>query len=156
MATNDKKTPQVSEEKPLAQKSDAELKRETKARLRHLDPVTATQIVNEVVGKQAVGGFVDFLREHAIVGLAVGFVLGAQVQTVVKQLITSLIDPLFKLLLPGDKVLSDRSFTLYFNGKSAPFGWGAIAYTLLDFLFVAVAIYVIIKFFKLDKLDKQV
>lgn len=141
--------------KPLAEKSDAELKREAKARLRHLDPMTATQLVNEVVGKQAVGGFVDFLREHAIVGLAVGFVLATQVQTVVKQLIDSLINPLFQLLLPGDEVLSKRNFTLYFNGKHPSFGWGAIVYALLDFLFIAVAIYIIIKIFKLDKLDKK-
>lgn len=143
---------------PLSQKSDAELKREAKARLRHLDPATATEIVNDVVGKQVAGsvlGFVNFLREHAIVGLAVGFVIGTQVQTVVKQFITSFIDPLFKLLLPGDQALSARTFRLYFDGRHADFGWGAAVYVLLDFLFVAVTIYVVIKIFKLDRLDKK-
>lgn len=103
---------------------------------------------------QPVGGFTDFLREKAIVGLAVGFVLGTQVQTVVKQLISSFIDPLFQLLLPGEKTLSSRTFTLHFNGRHADFGWGAIVYALLDFLFIAAAIYAIIKIFQLDKLDK--
>jgi len=103
---------------------------------------------------QPVGGFADFLREKAIVGLAVGFVLGTQVQTVVKQLISSFIDPLFQLLLPGEKTLSSRTFTLHFDGRHADFGWGAIIYALLDFLFVAAAIYMIIRIFKLDKLDK--
>lgn len=105
--------------------------------------------------RRPVNGFVDFLREHAIVGLAVGFVLGTQVQTVVKQLISSFIDPLFKLILPGDKTLSARTFTLHFDGRHANFGWGAVVYALIDFIFVAVAIYAIIKMFKLDKLDKK-
>lgn len=104
---------------------------------------------------KSVGGFVDFLREHAVVGLAVGFVLATQVQAVVKQLITSFIDPLFQLIFPGNKALSDRTFTLHFDGRHANFGWGAVAYAVIDFLFIAVAVYIIIKFFKLDKLDKK-
>jgi large-conductance mechanosensitive channel len=100
-------------------------------------------------------GFIGFLREHAVVSLAIGFVLGTQVQTVVKQLISSFIDPLFQLLLPGNKALSARTFTLHFNGRHANFGWGALAYDTLDFLFVALAVYMIIKLFRLDKLDKK-
>jgi hypothetical protein len=37
-----------------------------------------------VTQPHVVGGFIDFVREHAVVGLAVGFVIGTQVQTVVK------------------------------------------------------------------------
>ncbi|PIZ62996.1 hypothetical protein COY17_01460, partial [Candidatus Saccharibacteria bacterium CG_4_10_14_0_2_um_filter_52_9] len=40
--------------------------------------------VSVVVGNttdEFVGGFVDFLREHAVVGLAIGFVIGVQAQT---------------------------------------------------------------------------
>ena len=98
-----------------------------------------------------VGGFVTFLREHAIVGLAVGFVIGAQVQAVVKQLIASFIDPFSKLLFGGQ--LSKQTFTLNWRHGAADFGWGAFAYVLVDFLFVLAIIYVVIKFLKLDKLD---
>jgi len=100
-------------------------------------------------------GFVEFLRERAVVGLAVGFVLGTQIQVVVKQLISSFIDPLFQLLFPGNQTLSDRTFTLHFNSRHANFGWGALAYAIIDFLFVAFSIYFVIKFFRLDKLDKK-
>jgi large-conductance mechanosensitive channel len=103
----------------------------------------------------SVNGFVEFLREHAIVGLAVGFVLATQVQTVVKQLITSFIDPLFQLVVPGNKSLSERTFTLHFDGRHANFGWGAVAYAVIDFLFIAATVYAIIKIFKLDQLDKK-
>ena len=107
------------------------------------------------VAGEPFGGFVQFLRERAVVGLAVGFVLGTQVQTVVKQLISSFIDPLFQLLLPGNRALSSRTFTWHFDGRHANFGWGALIYALLDFIFVAFAIYAVIKFFQLDKLDKK-
>lgn len=112
---------------------------------------STTDVVVDVVTPN---GFIDFLREHAIVGLAVGFAIGTQAQTVVKQLIASFIDPLFKLLFPGDKVLSQRTYTWHFDGRSANFGWGAVVYTLIDFIFVLFVIYIIIKLFNLDKLDR--
>ncbi len=107
------------------------------------------------VATRPVGGFIEFLRERAVVGLAVAFVLGTQVQTVVKQLIASFVNPLFQLLFSGNKALSNRTFTLHFNGRYANFGWGALVYTLIDFLFIAFAIYAVIKLFQLDKLDKK-
>lgn len=103
--------------------------------------------------KEQVTGFVTFLREHAIVGLAVGFVVGAQSQAVVKQLIASFIDPAFKLFFGGAE-LSKRTFTLHLWKNSADFGWGGMVYALLNLLFVLAAIYALIKIFKLDKLDK--
>ena len=99
-----------------------------------------------------VGGFVDFLREHAVVSLAIAFVIGLQSQTLVKQLVASFIDPLFKLLF--GQALSLRTFTVDWHGRSASFAWGAFAYGLLDFIFVLLAVYAIVKFLSLDKLDK--
>lgn len=101
---------------------------------------------------QPVTGFVSFLREHAIVGLAVGFAIGSQAQTVIKQFIASFIDPLSNLLF-GSK-LSTETSTVYFHGRTAAFGWGAMVYTIIDFLFILAAIYFVLKVFKLDKLDK--
>lgn len=118
----------------------------------------ATRAVSAVtpdVFSQPVGGFVTFLREHAIVGLAVGFVIGSQVQGVVKQATDSFINPLFQLLFSGNKSLTSRTFTMHFASRHANFAWGAFAYDLLDFLFVLAAIYMVIKIFSLDKLDKK-
>ncbi|HEY5441972.1 MAG TPA: MscL family protein [Candidatus Saccharimonadales bacterium] len=99
-----------------------------------------------------VSGFVDFLREHAVVGLAIGFVIGTQVQTLVKQLVSSFIDPLFQLLF--GHALSQQTSTLHWHGRAASFGWGAFVYGVLDFIFVLAAVYAIIKFLNLDELDK--
>jgi large-conductance mechanosensitive channel len=100
---------------------------------------------------QAVGGFVDFLREHAVIALAIGFVIATQIQTLAKQMIASFIDPAFKLLF--GQALSMRTFTLHFHGRSADFGWGGFVYGLLDVLFVLISIYVVVKIFKLEKLE---
>lgn len=100
----------------------------------------------------SVSGFVGFLRENAVVGLAVGLVIGTQVQAVVKQLIASFIDPLSQLLF--GQALSQRTVAANFNGHSAQFAWGGFVYVLIDFIFVLLAVYLIIKILKLDKLDK--
>ena len=147
----------TTEPKPLSEKSDAELKREARARLKRLSPAATNELINEAVGKKVVNpvaGFVTFLRERAVVGLAIGFVIGTQAQAVVKQLIDSLINPLFGLVVQG-KTLKDLTFTLHLGNRSAPLGWGALVYTLLDFLFILATIYAVIKLFQLDKLDKK-
>ncbi len=100
-----------------------------------------------------VEGFIDFLKHYAVVGLAIGFVIGTQAQVLVKQLVSSFIDPLFKLLF--GEALNQRTFTWHFHDRSADFGWGAFLYILLNFFFVLAMIYIIVKFFKLDKLDKS-
>lgn len=100
-------------------------------------------------------GFTDFVREQGVVGLAVGFVLGTQVKTLVDQLVSSFINPLLGLLLPGKGSLSDKAFALSFNGKTQDFRWGAFVFQLITFIIVAAVVYVIVHRLKLDKLDKK-
>lgn len=107
------------------------------------------RIVYEV---HPIGGFADFLREHTVVSLAVGFAIATQAQTVIKQLIASFIDPLYGLLF--SQKLSDKAVVLHFRGRAQSFAWGSFVYTFIDFLFVLAAIYIIIKLLKLEKLEK--
>jgi large-conductance mechanosensitive channel len=97
-------------------------------------------------------GFLTFLREHAIVGLAVGFAIATQVQALVKQLVTSFIDPLYGLFFT--QKLSEHTFVLHWNDRAQTLTWGAFAYSMLNFIFVLAAIYILIKFFNLDNWDK--
>jgi len=96
-----------------------------------------------------VSNFLGFLKQHAVVGLIIGFVLGTQVQTLVKQLVQSFIDPLTQLLF--GTALSARVFTLHFNGRSAQFGWGALVYAIIIFIFVLFTMYIVIKLLKLEE-----
>jgi large conductance mechanosensitive channel len=100
-------------------------------------------------------GFVDFLREQSVVGLAIGLVFGTQVKAVVDQMIKSFINPLTGLLLPGKGNLSQKVWNVQFNGKSASFEWGAFVYALLDFFIVAAVVYYVFKGLRLDKMDKK-
>lgn len=104
--------------------------------------------------KQArpVGGFADFLREYTVVSLAIGFVVATQVQGLVKQLVAGFVDPFSKLMF--GMALSQRTFTLHWHTRAANFGWGDFVYGLIDFLIVLVVIYLFIKIFRLDKLNK--
>ncbi len=100
-------------------------------------------------------GFTNFVREQGVVGLAVGFVLGTQIKTLVDQLVASFINPLLGLALPGKGSLTEKMFSLSWLGKSADFAWGAFMFQLISFLIVAAVVYFAVKGLKLDHLDKK-
>lgn len=110
--------------------------------------VVAAQELNPV------GGFVTFLREHAVVGLAVGFAIATQAQALIKSLIDNFINPLYGVLF-NTQNLNKQESIFHFHGREAILNWGAVITSLINFLFVIAAIYAIIKFFQLDKLDKK-
>jgi large-conductance mechanosensitive channel len=136
---------------PEGQPDKVEVKAQVKSGKMKGRKVTVLLDADDVF-KEQVGGFVNFLREHAIVGLAIGFVVGQQAQGVVKQLIASFIDPAFQMIF-GQK-LSNLKLVIG-SGPDAPaFTWGAFIYVLLNLLFVLAIIYALVKIFNLDKLDK--
>lgn len=100
-------------------------------------------------------GFVDFVREQGVVGLAVGLVLGTQVKVLVDQIVGSFINPLLGLLLPGKGSLPEKVFHVTFRGKGQDFTWGAFVSQLISFLAVVFIIYLIVHRLKLDRLDKK-
>jgi large-conductance mechanosensitive channel len=110
----------------------------------------ATKVVVQQVNP--VDGFLGFLRDYAIVGLSIGFIIGNQMSTLVKTLVASFINPLTHLLF--GTALSQRTFTLRFHGRVAFFGWGSFIYGLIELILLLVFIYVAIKFFNLEKLNK--
>ncbi len=124
-----------------------QIKKQTRSR------AVATKVTSKA--KENTSGFMDFVRNQGVVGLAVGLVLGTQVKSLVDQLVKSFIDPLLGLFVGSGKGLSSKVFTLSLNSKQANFGWGAFVYMLIDFLLVALVVYLVVKGLKLDKLDKK-
>ncbi len=108
-------------------------------------------VVNVAQNISPVSGFLDFLKENAVMGLIIGYVLGTQVQALVKQLVASFLDPLTRLLF--GTALSQRTFTLQLHGRYANFGWGALVYSVVIFLLVLLTMYLVIRSLKLEKLD---
>ncbi len=118
------------------------------------------QRVNAVPGagrvNKHVGGFVDFLREQSVVGLAIGLVIGSQVQTIAKSLVNDFISPLIALVMPGSGDLANKAFYIHRDGQPAQkFLWGDFASGLISFVILVAVIYFVIKGLKLDKLDKK-
>ena len=108
-----------------------------------------------IVNNRHVEGFLDFLREQSVVGLAIGLVLGTQVKQLVDSIVLNFFNPFIGLFLPGKGALDAKTFTITFNDKVATFGYGAFVMTLLNFLIVAAIVYFVFKGLKLDKLAKK-
>ena len=95
-------------------------------------------------------GFIDFIREQGVVGLAVGFILGGAVSKVVTALVTDIINPLLGLALGAAGGLKTASFGV----GSAQILYGDLISVIIDFIVVALVVYYGVKAIGLDKLDK--
>ena len=100
-------------------------------------------------------GFMNFIREQGVVGLAVGLAVGTAAGDTVKKLVQAFIDPFVQLIIGSQQGLQAASFTVDIAGRKGEFMWGAFVSSLITLLAVALVVYVIIHMFKLDKLDKK-
>lgn len=96
-------------------------------------------------------GFLEFIREQGVIGLAVGFILGGAVSKMVSSLVTDLINPILGLVLGAAGNLRDA----YFMIGSAKFTWGNFIATAIDFAVIAAVVYYGVHGLGLDKLDKK-
>lgn len=96
-------------------------------------------------------GFLEFIREQGVIGLAVGFILGGAVGKLVTALITDLINPILGLILGVAGGLASASFSI---GK-VTFMYGDFISVLIDFAVIAAVVYFGVRGLKLDKLDKK-
>ena len=104
----------------------------------------------------SVKGFMNFVREQGVVGLAVGLAIGTSAGEAVKSIVENFINPIVGFILGGMN-LSDMKLEtgLVRGGNELVFGWGAIVSAVITLLATAFVIYYIIHNLKLDKLDKK-
>jgi large conductance mechanosensitive channel len=101
-------------------------------------------------------GFITFVREQGVVGLAIGLVLGVAAKSVVDSLVNNIFNPIVGAL-SGSPDLSSKFVCLRHNeiGQcGSKLGYGNVINALLSFLIVAGVVYVVVKSLKLDKIDK--
>jgi large conductance mechanosensitive channel len=96
-------------------------------------------------------GFINFIREQGVVGLAVGFILGGAVSKVVSALVTDIINPILGIALGATEGLKSASFGI----GSARVLYGDLISVVIDFIVVALVVYFGVKLIGLDKLDKK-
>lgn len=94
-------------------------------------------------------GFMTFIREQGVVGLAVGFILGGAVSKLVASIVENILNPIIGAIIGGVE-LSNMDLSL---GGEVVLHYGAVITTLLDFVIVAGFIYWGVKKLGLDKLD---
>jgi len=105
--------------------------------------------------KQKARGFMDFVREQGVVGLAVGLAIGTQATLLVRDIVTAIIDPLVGLLIGNPEGLAAAQWNVTIAGRSATFAIGQLMYSLIVFMAVCLVVYLLVKGLKLDKLDKK-
>lgn len=100
-------------------------------------------------------GFVDFIRDQGIVGIAIGFVIGTQARILVDQLSASFINPILGLIVGTGGGLTAQQISLTIGGNTAKLDWGAFVFSLINFIAIAAIIYFTFRWLRLDKLDKK-
>ena len=92
-------------------------------------------------------GFIEFIKSQGVVGLAVGFILGSEVAKVVASIVNDLVNPILGIFLGVTGNLSEASFII---GKAEVL-WGHFVMTTINFLIVALVVYLVVTKLKLDK-----
>lgn len=100
-------------------------------------------------------GFMYFIREQGVIGLAIGLAIGAAAGDTVKKLVEGFITPIVQLLVGSQKDLEMASWKIELWGRTADFGWGAFVSSFITLTATALVIYLIIHATKLDRLDKK-
>ena len=99
-------------------------------------------------------GFMNFIREQGVVGLAVGLAIGTATGASVKAIVDNLISPLVALMTQGVD-LSKLAWDVQVGSETVKFGWGAVLSSLITLLATAFVVYLVIHLAKLDRLDKK-
>ncbi len=95
--------------------------------------------------KQKMHGFVEFVREQGVMGLAIGFVLGGSTKELVTSFVEDIVRPVIELFIGSTDGLASLAVG---NIK-----FGSFLVAVLDFLIMAAVVYFVFKGFKLNKLD---
>lgn len=101
--------------------------------------------------------FFDFIRSQGVVGLAVGLVLGGAVSVMVRSLIDNVVMPPLGLLMGSADGLKGLAWVMGYTSKSQPvvLHYGIFLNDFINFIIIALVIYLIIHLLKADKFDNK-
>lgn len=101
--------------------------------------------------KNKLRGFITFIREQGVIGLAIGFILGGAVSKTVSSLVTDVINPIIGVIFGNEANLAQASLVI--NGSVIK--WGSFVSTIIDFVIVAAVVYFGFKALGVERLDKK-
>lgn len=99
--------------------------------------------------KKQLQGFIEFIKSKGVLSLAVGFVMGGAVTKLTTSFVSDIINPIIGLLIGRAGDLKDN----YIPIGNAKIMWGNFVNSLLDFLVIALVIYLSLQILGLDKKD---
>ena len=101
-------------------------------------------------------GFVDFIREQGVVGLAVGLILGVAAKSLIDSLVNNIFSPIIGLLTGGVSLQHKTLCVKHAGGvcKTA-LSYGQFLNDFISFLIVVALVYFVVKSLKLDTLDRK-
>lgn len=99
-------------------------------------------------------GFVEFIRDQGVVGLAIGLAIGSVASSTVKSIVEGFVNPLVQLAIGTHSQLQTQVWHADLWGRKADFMWGAALSSLITLVATAFVIYLIVHFAKLDRLKK--
>ena len=108
-------------------------------------------------GKGHASGFITFIRQQGVVGLAVGLAIGTAAGASVKTIVDQFVSPIVALLTQGVE-LNTLKWVIQEAGSGkaeVAIGWGAIISSLITLIATALVIYLVIHGAKLDRVDKK-
>ncbi|MDY6778840.1 MAG: MscL family protein [Candidatus Nanohaloarchaea archaeon] len=85
-------------------------------------------------------GFIDFMQEYGVIGLAIGVVIGNTTKDLVNAVVNDILMPLIGILLPSSEW---QNYTVQF--MTAELQVGHLLSAFLDFLLIAFLIYAFVK-----------
>lgn len=119
--------------------------------------------IKSVAAKAAIvtrrgSGFMTFVREQGVVGLAVGLAIGSAAGASVKQIVDGLINPIVGFLIGGVDLSQLSWVVVKANGAGKgglELDLGAILSSLITLIATALVVYWLIHVAKLDRIDKK-
>lgn len=109
------------------------------------------------IGRAQALGFMDFIRSQGVVGLAVGLVLGGAISVMVKSLIDNVFMPPLGLLLGSANGLKGLVLNIGNTsiGEPVVLKYGIFLNDLINFIVIALVIYLTVKLLRFDRFDKK-
>lgn len=97
--------------------------------------------------------FMAFLKNFGIIGLAIAFIIGAAASKLVTALVNDLINPIVGLALPsGDLKSLQTEVVNNVSGVISVFKYGDFIANVIDFLIIAVIVFILYKILSKFKL----
>jgi len=84
--------------------------------------------------------FIEFLKEYKVIGLAIAFVIGIASKDMIKSLVDNIIMPIITPFIPGG-----AWETATFSLGPILLRWGAFLSSLINFVIIALIVFIIAK-----------